>query len=110
MFLFVSHQPWEHLFCFCFRDVYSLSVPETQLVAFNGELVFGPGESLKSISVKIIEDTVPEPDVQYMIQIIDVKDEVLPREQAIISSTELVYQFTGHYAFFHIIEFSFGNF
>ncbi|XP_057301693.1 adhesion G-protein coupled receptor V1-like isoform X2 [Hydractinia symbiolongicarpus] len=54
---------------------------------FNGKLSYLPGETTKSVPVSIIDDDVAEPNMFYVARIIDVTDDQLPRDHAVLSST-----------------------
>ena len=64
---------------------------------FNGELVFHPKETRKSISIQTLNDQIPEANQMYTVRIVDVHDVAVFRDRAMINTVNDSAEILGIY-------------
>ena len=68
------------------RDILVYMNTQQTFSPFNGEISYDVKETIKSISIQTVDDDIPEQNAVYMLRIIDVDDDVILRDRAVISS------------------------
>lgn len=78
-----------------FREILMLHGLSPTFSPFNGELHYSPGETIKRVSIKTLDDSIAEPNTLYIVGIIDVKDDQLLQDQAVISTENGTFNLIG---------------